>query len=81
MLWILAMMGAMLLLAAALAYALYKDRRLTQADRDDLREAADEVYAEAEDDDGCPVRVNLEKRKRAEAKREDRYRELAGTTR
>jgi hypothetical protein len=59
--------AAPVVLAAAIAFALFKQRKMTGAERRDLREAVDSVYLDDEDDDGCPVRVDVEKRDAGEA--------------
>jgi hypothetical protein len=79
--WMLLAIAGPVLLAAAVAYALIKQRRLTQADRTELREAVGEVYADTEENDGCPVRVDTEKRKSDAKTRAPSFDRLAGTMR
>lgn len=60
--WLLVAVAAPTLLAAAIAFALVKQRKLTAAERRDLREAVDSVYLDDEENDDCPVRVDTERR-------------------
>jgi hypothetical protein len=63
--WMLLAIAGPAFIAAAIAYALIKQRRLSAAERLDLREAVDEPYEEPDDEDGCPIRVNLDRRKQS----------------
>ncbi|MDQ6433042.1 hypothetical protein RB623_03125 [Mesorhizobium sp. LHD-90] len=64
-----------------MAYTLIRQRRLTPAERSELCEAVGEYYADTEENDGCPVRVDTEKRKREPDPRSRRFGRLAGTMR
>jgi hypothetical protein len=79
--WMLLIIAGPVLLAAAMAYTLIKQRKLTPAERSALREAVDELYADTEENDQCPVRVDTEKRKRETDPRSRRFDRLAGTMR
>jgi hypothetical protein len=79
--WMLVVIAGPVLLAAAFGYALIKQRKLTPAERSELREAVDERYADTEENDGCPVRVDTEKRKHEADPRSRRFDRLAGTMR
>ncbi|WP_442583380.1 hypothetical protein ACSBOB_16065 [Mesorhizobium sp. ASY16-5R] len=79
--WMLLTIAGPVLLAAAMAYALIKQRKLTPAERSELREAVGELYADTEENDQCPVRVDTEKRRRETDTRSRRFDRLAGTTR
>lgn len=67
--WMLVTIGGPVILAAATAYVLLKQRRLTASERSELREAVDEIYADPEESDGCPIRIDTEKRHRADKPR------------
>lgn len=79
--WMLLAIAGPVLLAAAMAYALIKQRKLTPAERTELRDAVDELYADTEESDQCPVRVDTEKRKRETDPRSRQFDRLAGTMR
>lgn len=79
--WLLVTIAAPVLLAAAIAFTLFKQRKMTGAERRDLREAVDSAYLDDEDDDGCPVRVDVEKRDTDEVVDKRRARRLVEITR
>jgi len=62
--WLLVTVAAPTILAAAIAFALIKQRKLTATERRDLREAVDSVYLDEEEGDQCPVRVDTERRRK-----------------
>ncbi len=78
--WLLVTVAAPVVLAAAIAFALFKQRRMTPAERRDLRDAVDTVYLDDEEDD-CPVRVDIEKRQVREAAPGRRARRMVEITR
>jgi hypothetical protein len=80
-LWVLVTIAGPAILAAAVAFALIKQRKLTPAERSELREAVDEPYVDTEENDGCPIRVDTEKRKGETNPRSRRFDRLAGTMR
>jgi hypothetical protein len=79
--WLLVTVAAPTVLAAAIAFALIKQRRLTMAERQDLREAVDSVYLDDEEGDDCPVRVDTERREPSDRGRKHRIGRVMETTR
>jgi hypothetical protein len=79
--WLVVTVAAPTILAAAIAFALIKQRRLSVADRRDLREAVDSVYMDDEEHDDCPVRVDTEKREPRDTGRTHRIGRVMETTR
>ncbi|MEQ1950542.1 hypothetical protein [Mesorhizobium sp. CN2-181] len=79
--WMLLIVAGPVLLAAAMAYALIKQQKLTPAERSELREAVGELYADTEENDQCPVRVDTERRRKERDPRSRRFDRLAGTMR
>ena len=61
--WMTAIIGGPVLLVCALIYAFIKNRGMTAEDRNELREAVDDRYEDADDGD-VPVRVDMERRAR-----------------
>ena len=60
----LAIIGGPFLVGCAMAYALVRQRRLSAKDRAALMDADDPVYVD-EEDDGCPIRIDRERRRKA----------------
>jgi hypothetical protein len=79
--WLLVTVAAPTILAAAIAFALIKQRRLTMAERQDLREAVDSVYLDDEEGDDCPVRVDTERREPGNTGPKQRIGRVMETTR
>lgn len=72
--WLLVTVAAPMIIAAAIAFALYKQRKMTAAERRDLRDAVDSVYLDEEESDECPVRVDTERRAKVSDKPQGRRR-------